>query len=89
MKNRTLFLIYLYTTVDNPLFYLKMQNRMAEHKLFFHIPRQETPAGKFIWPLVFLVREGHAYSMPSRQANRLPTPAEKLEIEPSQLVIIS
>ncbi|WP_268753040.1 hypothetical protein [Bacillus alveayuensis] len=39
-------------------------------------------------PAIVLVREGHAYSMPSRQAIRLPTPAEKLEIEPSQLVII-
>ncbi|MBB4073084.1 hypothetical protein GGR02_000845 [Anoxybacillus voinovskiensis] len=29
----------------------------------------------------FVVRGGHAYSMPSRQANRLSTTAEKLGIE--------
>ncbi|MBB4073860.1 hypothetical protein GGR02_001623 [Anoxybacillus voinovskiensis] len=34
----------------------------------------------------FVVRGGHAYSMPSRQANRLPTTAEKLGIERCQLV---
>jgi hypothetical protein len=36
----------------------------------------------------FIVRGGHAHSIPSRQANRLPTTAEKLGIEPSQLVFI-
>ncbi|MBB4074546.1 hypothetical protein GGR02_002313 [Anoxybacillus voinovskiensis] len=34
----------------------------------------------------FIVRGEHAYSMPSRQANRLPTTAEKLGIERFQLV---
>ncbi|MCL6586194.1 MAG: hypothetical protein K6T72_06725 [Anoxybacillus sp.] len=32
----------------------------------------------------FIVRGGHAVRMPSRQANRLPTTAEKLEIERCQ-----
>ncbi len=36
----------------------------------------------------FIVREGHAVRMPSRQANRLPTTAEKLEKEQCQLVFI-
>jgi len=34
----------------------------------------------------FIVRGGHVYSMPIRQANRLPTTAEKLGIERGQLV---
>ncbi|MBB4073685.1 hypothetical protein GGR02_001447 [Anoxybacillus voinovskiensis] len=36
----------------------------------------------------FIVREGHAHSMTSRQANRLPTTAEKLEIGRCQLDFI-
>ncbi|MBB4072721.1 hypothetical protein GGR02_000467 [Anoxybacillus voinovskiensis] len=36
----------------------------------------------------FIVRGGHAARMPSRQAVRLPTKAEKLEIERCQLVFI-
>ncbi|MBB4073341.1 hypothetical protein GGR02_001103 [Anoxybacillus voinovskiensis] len=34
----------------------------------------------------FIVRGGHAYSMPCRQAVRLPTTAEKLGIKRGQLV---
>lgn len=36
----------------------------------------------------YRVRGEHAVRMPSRQANRLPTTAEKLEIEQCQLVFI-